>query len=362
MSDGELEAKSPGSITIDQLVALNDEIAALVRSGIPLERGLLMAGRNLRGRLGRIARALAARLGRGESLVEALDGEKRIVPPLYRAVVEAGVRAGRLPVALEGMSRYVRGYSEARNAIGLALWYPLLVLCLAYALFVGLVVVVVPKFVSAFESLRFQSPALLRWLSALGRTVEEWWPLGPLLLLLLLLAWVATGRAAGFQSRGWSWLKLFPWMRSLLRYYETANFCELLSLLLEHQVAYPRALVLAAEPTGDARLIAGMRDLAEAVSRGEPVKSALATLDQRAILPMLRWVLASGQDQGSLVAGLHHLTNLYRKRAVYQAEKLYIFLPVVLLIAIGAGATLFYGLALFLPVTEMLRELTGPAS
>jgi general secretion pathway protein F len=360
MSDGELKAKSPGSITIEQLIALNDEIAALVRSGIPLERGLLMAGRDLRGKLGRIVHALAARLGRGETLVEALEGEKRSVPPLYRAVVEAGVRAGRLPVALEGMSRYVRGYSEARNAIGLALWYPLLVLCLAYALFVGLVVLVVPRFVEAFVSLRFPLPALLRWLSVLGPTVEYWWPVGPLLLVLLLLAWVATGRAAGFQSRGWSWLKLFPWMRSLLSDYETANFCELLALLLEHRVAYPRALVLAAEPTGDARLIAGMCELAAAVTRGEPVKSAVAAIDQRAILPMLRWVLATGQDQGSLVAGLRHLTDLYRKRAVYQAEKLYVFLPLVLLIAIGAGATLLYALALFIPVIEMLRELTGP--
>jgi general secretion pathway protein F len=359
MAGGELGAESPGSITIEQLIALNDEIAALVRSGIPLERGLRMAGRDFRGRLGRIARALSARLSRGETLVEALEGEKQAVPPLYRAVVEAGVRAGRLPVALEGMSRYVRGYSEARSAIGLALWYPLLVVCLAYVLFVGLVALVVPRFVHAFDSLRLALPAPLRWLDALGNTVESWWPIGPIVVVLLLLVWVASGRAAGFQSRAWGWLKLFPWMKWLLSDYETANFCELLALLLEHHVAYPRALVLAAEPTGDPRLIAAMHQIAAAVTRGEPVKPAVAAADRRAILPMLRWVLASGQDQGSLVAGLRHLTDLYRKRAAYQAEKLYIFLPIVLLIAIGAGATLIYGLALFIPVIEMLRELAS---
>jgi type II secretory pathway component PulF len=360
MSDRELVAKSAGSITIEQLVALNDEIAALVRSGIPLERGLMMAGYDLRGRLGRIARALAARLGRGETLLEALDGEKKSVPPLYRAVVEAGVRAGRLPVALEGMSRYIRGYSEARNAIGLALWYPFLVVCLAYALFVGLVGLIVPKFVGAFESLRLPMPGILRGLSAVGGTVEYWWPAGPILLVLALLAWLATGRAAGFRTSGWSWLKVFPGMRSLLKDYETANFCELLALLLEHGVAYPKALVLAAEPTGDRRLSAAMTGLAGAVTRGEPIKSALAAMDQRAVLPMLRWVLASGQEQGSLVVGLEHLTDVYRKRAIYQAEKLYIFLPVVVLIAVGAGATLLYGLALFIPVVDMLRELNAP--
>jgi len=359
MSQGELRSTSPSSITIEQLIALNDEIAALVHAGIPLERGLRVAGRDLRGRLGRITTALATRLGRGESLVEALAGEGQSIPTLYRAVVEAGARSGRLPVALEGLSRYVRGYSEARSAIGLALWYPLLVLCLAYGLFVGLVTVVVPRFVQSFDSLRLTAPAPLRWLEWIGNTAHYWWPAGPILVVLLGIAWVGSGKAVRFQSRGWSWLRFLPWMNSLLNDYETANFAELLALLLEHHVAYPRALLLAAESTGNPRLVAGARQLAEAVTRGEPVKAALASTDRRSILPMLRWVLASGQEQGSLVTALHNLTDLYRKRARYQAEKLYVLLPVVLLIAIGASATLLYGLALFIPVIDMLYQLAS---
>ena len=96
-----------GAITVEQLFALNEEIRALVRAGVPLERGLLTAARGLRGRLGRITEALADRLNRGESLIEALENEKQVLPPLYRAVVEAGARSGQLPVALEGLARYV---------------------------------------------------------------------------------------------------------------------------------------------------------------------------------------------------------------------------------------------------------------
>ena len=108
--------------------ALNAEIVALVRAGVPLERGLVVASRDLGGRLGRIAQALSLRLNRGESLSQALEGEGPAIPHLYRAVVEAGARSGQLPIALEGLARYVRGYTEARSAIGLALWYPLIVL------------------------------------------------------------------------------------------------------------------------------------------------------------------------------------------------------------------------------------------
>jgi general secretion pathway protein F len=358
MAQAQLEAKSAGSITIDQLLALNDEIAALVRAGVPLERGLVVAARELHGRLGRITSALGSRLSRGESLVQALEGEKQSIPPLYRAVVEAGARSGRLPVALEGLARYVRGFSEARSAIGLALWYPLLVLCLAYTLFIGLVTLVVPRFITAFDALGLQTPGPLSYLHWVGQTVDYWWLGGPILLVLVGLVWVGSGRAARFGSRGLGWLRMFPWMGSLLADYETANFAELLALLLEHHVTYPDALMLAAESTGDARLVAGMRQLAAALTRGESAKLALASVDRRALLPMLRWVLASGQEQGSLVAGLHNLTDVYRKRARYKAEQLYVFLPLVLLITIGAGAVLLYGLALFLPVIDLLQQLT----
>ena len=360
MSDSEQAPGPAGRITIDQLLALNEEIAALVRAGVPLERGLVVAGRDLHGRLGRIATALSRRLNRGESLPDALEGEEQSIPPLYRAVVEAGARSGRLPIALEGLAKYVRGYADARSAIGLALWYPLLVLTLAYALFIGLVSMAVPRFVQAFASLGLAEAAPLRWLSWVGDSVPYWWPVGPILLFLLLIAWLRSGRAARFQAGSWSWLWLFPWMRSILANYETANFAELLGLLLEHRVPYPSALVLAAESTGDARLTRAARQLADAIARGESPASALGKIDRGTFLPMMRWVLATGQEQGSLVAALQNLAGVYRKRASYQAEKLAVFLPTILMIGIGASATLLYGLALFIPLTNMLRELAVP--
>jgi general secretion pathway protein F len=360
MSQGELDPRPPGSITIDQLLALNTEIAALVRAGVPLERGLVVAGRDVRGRLGRIATALSRRLSRGESLPEALEGEAQAIPPLYRSVVEAGARSGRLSIALEGMARYVRGYSEARAAIGLALWYPVLVLSLAYVLFVGLVSIAVPRFVEGFGSLGLYVAASLRWLSWIGESASYWWPVGPILLAMFFFAWVRSGAAARFGARSWNWLRLFPWMRSILANYETANFAELLGLLLEHRVPYPSAIVLAAQSTGNPRMTRGARQVAAAVARGESAATALGTIDRGTFLPMMRWVLATGQEQGSLVTALHNLADVYRKRAQYQSDKLAVFLPTILMIGIGASATIFYGLALFIPLANMLRELTLP--
>src|SRR5690554_816023 len=83
-----------GDLALDELAALNDEIVALVRAGLPLEVGLAGAGGDLGGRLGRVSAALAERLQQGEDLASALAAEGDAIPPLYQAVVAAGLRSG----------------------------------------------------------------------------------------------------------------------------------------------------------------------------------------------------------------------------------------------------------------------------
>ena len=110
-------------------------------------------------------------------------------------------------------------------------------------------------------------------------------------------------------------------MKSILTNYESASFCQLLSLLLEHNVAYPAAVVLAAESTGNRKLTDGARLLAADVKWGAATAQAMGKLDKLGFMPMLSWVLKVGQQQGSLVQSLHSLAKTYRNRAKFQPER-----------------------------------------
>src|SRR4051794_24696798 len=65
MSEAGNEKRGAGRVTLDHLIALNDEIVALTRAGGPIEPGVLDLGSGVPGKLGRIAPALGARLGGG---------------------------------------------------------------------------------------------------------------------------------------------------------------------------------------------------------------------------------------------------------------------------------------------------------
>ena len=88
-----------GSISLDELIALADEMAALAGAGVPLEHGLIDAAGDLSGRSGKLATDVAHRMQAGESFLHIISNSPGLFPPAYRAVVEAGTRTGRLASA-----------------------------------------------------------------------------------------------------------------------------------------------------------------------------------------------------------------------------------------------------------------------
>jgi general secretion pathway protein F len=343
-------------ITIDELIALNEEIVALTRAGVPLERGLLAAGEDLSGRLSEVATALGRRMSRGESLSEALAASGAAVPPVYRAVVEAGVRSGKLSNALESLATYARGFAEARRSILVAIWYPLLVLLVASVLFLGIMTKVIPRFVQTFEVLRLPLNWSLRLLNRLSETAWYWGPVIPVGLVLFVFAGLMSRRSTTLGARGaFAVLRWLPWTGSMLRNFEASSFAEMLALLVEHKVPYPEALALAGEASGDPRMAASSREIADAVARGQSPGEGLRR--RGAFPPLLEWLLARGPREDDLVGSLRQMAGRYRSTARYRSETMRVLLPTVLLFGIGASATLLYALALFVPLSTLWSDL-----
>lgn len=351
------------SIGLEDLIALNEEIAALARAGVPLELGLDEAKGRWSGRLRELTERLTQRMKQGASLAEALEAEGERLPSVYRAVVEAGLKAGRLPEALESLARSARALSELRGRIVLACLYPGIVLVLAYILFVAFVLAMVPRLQETYDAFRLPVGEALEILQALQATVGYWGPGIPAIVIL-----VALGRMIRLRSErgppgdrrwrsgvsaGFGWL---PGMRRLRADWNRASFTEIAAILLEHDVPLPQTLTLAAAATGDAAIVSGARSVADNVREGQSLSQSLQTW--RVFPPFMQWMLSRGEQQGNLPAALRHLRGIYRRRALYRANWFKVVLPVALVVLIGGGAVLVYGFTLFLPVIDLLEGLS----
>ncbi len=349
---------SPSSkppITLDQLIALNDEIASLIRAGVPLDRGLQSLGADLPGRLGQFATQLSGQIARGESLTAALADSSSHLPRIYRAVVEAGATAGRLPAALESLAASLRRLAQTRRAVALTFIYPVMILCFAWGLFAFAVARLAPVVAHSYYVQRVPGGAFVRHLAQFGESARTWGPVGPVVILVVALAWwVVSGGAAVVEgpraaiSFGW-----VPWMRKMQRLSRTAVFVELLKLLVENRMPMDQAVTLAAETTGDTALIEGARHWSEAIRRGQPelVDSVPG------IPPMLRWLIAGGQGSDVLLPALREVANDYQRRAQVQAELGRVLLPVLVTCCVSGLIVAAYAFVLLGPYFYLLHGL-----
>ena len=350
-------------MTLEQFIALNDELAALVRAGVPLESGLIEAGRDLRGRLGKVSGDLGVRLSEGMGLPEALSATGSGMPEVYRAVVEAGVRSGRLSRALEGMAAIARGYADARRALGIALLYPLIVLGLAYSLALLFVLQIAPRFATAFDALGLPPMRALSLMTRIGETAPYWAAIPPAVVLLLAFRWAQSGRAVVLDEGPMGpALNRLPMIGTMIGHYRAANFADLLSLLVEHRVPLDEAVRLAGEASGDRAFREDALELAGSIRRGDGPEGDANMAPPGSFPPLLAWMLTAGRRQGDLAPSLRHAAETYRRKAGSRADLLRSALPTTLMLVIGAGAVLLYALLLFLPLTTLWDELALPVN
>jgi general secretion pathway protein F len=345
-------------ITLDELIALNDEIAALVRAGVPLDQGLQILGADLPGKLGRFATQLSAQIARGESLTTALADSTSHVPRVYRAVVEAGIAAWRLPAALESLASSLRRLAETRRAVALSFIYPIMLFCFAWGLFAFSVDKVAPAVAHAFDVQRVPGGKFVQWMAHFGESAHVWGPIGPVVIVALAAAWwiVSGGARAVEGSRAAVSFGWVPWMGRLQRLSRTAIFVEVLKLLVENRVPMDQAVELAAEAAGDKTLISAAAHWADAIRRGE----AGPADGVPGVPPLLRWLIAGGQRNEALLPALRQAADDYRRRAEDQAEMGRVLLPIFVTVCVSGLIVAAYALVLLGPYFYLLKGLARP--
>jgi type II secretory pathway component PulF len=343
-------------MTLDDLIALNDEIAALVRAGVPLESGLAAVGADMPGRLGKVATDWAARTARGEPLEQAIMQDAGQLPPAYRAVVQAGLRAGRLPAALEAVAASARRLVETHRAVVAAVTYPVLVFLVAWGGLVFFSRGVAPSLALMFASFHVPGQRFVATVASWGQSAIYWGPAVPIVVVLLwALWWFASTRANSLHSPSRSLFGWLPWVGPMLRWSQTATFLEILTLLVENQTPLEEAVILAAQASGDPQTLCSAQRLAAALRQGriDPARG------EPAFPPLIAWLMLAARRDGALLPALRNAAAAYHRRARHYSDMARTLLPVLLTLVIGGTITALYALSLFVPYTTMLRALAG---
>lgn len=344
-------------LTLEQLAALSDEIAALARAGVPLDSGLRELAHDMPGRLGELAGTMSARLTNGQSLDRVVADLEAALPPAYRSVIIAGLRAGRLPAALEGIAGTARRIGQLRRSIGLSLVYPVVVLGLVWVLGLFVLIKIAPVMARMLVEFEVTTISLDRALATLINTARWWGPLVPLLVTGWLLAvWYRSGRiAGGIELRPWLSMGAVGTLARLQRASRLASLTELLTLLIEHDVPLAEAIELSSSAVGSVALSRAGKELAERMRRGQPLDYSPAGFP-----PLVAWTLAHGTSQAALCQTLARTAQVYRDEVNRRSQWLALYVPLVLTILICGGIALIYAVVTLGPWLAIMHRIAQP--
>src|SRR3954452_18666798 len=136
------------------VAVLTRQLATLVRAGIPLVDSIgALVDQVEKEELKRILTVVREKLNEGTSFAKALEQHPRAFPPLFVNMVAAGEASGTLEQVLERLSDFMEAQSRLRGKVGAALAYPLLMMVIGTMLISVLMVAVVPKVTTIFESM-----------------------------------------------------------------------------------------------------------------------------------------------------------------------------------------------------------------
>jgi general secretion pathway protein F len=338
--------------TLDDFMALNDQLAALLQAGVPIDAGLGSGGQDALAQLREINASVARRVSQGVSLDTALEQDDA-APPAYRGLIQVGLRSGNLGAVLGGHSQLAQSARGAREAFWRGMLYPLIVCTLAYAGLVCLCLFFVPMLENLYRSLQIQSSWVLDILQALRGSLPVWAALPPAILLVVLVWRLLSKSVFGAEAAAApTWL---PAMSQVVFWQRCANFADSLATLAESGVPLEEGLPVAARAAGDLSLQAGAAELLGGTRLGQVQTAGSAGR----FPPFLRWALLQPASSTDTPTSLRMAARWYREAARRRSDRIRIVTPLVACAVLGGGATLLYGLALFAPVVDLLWRLAS---
>ena len=353
--------RKTGALSWKDLDLLNEQLAAIVRSNLPLAPSLQALAQDLHSsRLKTVLESVRAQLEKGDTLEAALSMHSDSFPPVYLAAIRAGEQTGNLSGVLALLSAYSRRMVEFQYTAKELLAYPLLVLVASTCVVGFLLAKVVPVYADIFGDFGAQLPWLTQFWVEISDSLQYRYPTYLFLLAVAVIAvkmllWAArrNEEAGLFVDRVRYYI---PFFRSVHRLTTTSRFSRTLGLLLASKVPIADSVELAAAASGSPRLYRAMQKSQVSISSGWSVNESFK--HSGVFDPFFCWIVGVSEDRGDLGEALLGLAGTYEERvggASTMAVK--VLAPAIVLGVAVVVASIVIGM--YLPIFSLGDVISG---
>jgi type II secretory pathway component PulF len=338
---------------LDEFAFFNQQLAAMLRDGIPLESALGHLCSSMRhGDLREELEKLRADLANGIPMKQALAARK--LPPFYVQMIQVGVQSNDLP----GVLTLVADYYQSGNLIwtrlkGLMVYPVILLAGLFGASIVMAIVLGVMR--SGFEDVYrdLLEGKSLPWLTQfyMGHGIFIFW----VPVLVFAMAFVAAAVTVALPSMRQKW----RWRLPAFREASLWQCASAMQIMLQGGCTLNQAIALLRELEEGTPAAAELGRWQQRLGDGH-AQFRDVSAESRVFPPLFLWIVGNAREE--LAEGFRQAAEIYRQRAAYRMEAfLYAVLPtsvIIMGLAILLQVFLFV-LAGFLPLVSVIGSLGG---
>jgi general secretion pathway protein F len=286
----------------------------------------------------------------GQALARSLGNQSRVFPELYRTLVDAGERSGKLSEVLLRLADYTEDRDTLRGKVGLAFIYPAIIIVVAIVIVSALLAYVVPQVVQVFQNTNQVLPLLTRMMIFLSDALRGgwYWILG-----VVIAAGVGAYLALQVPAMHMRWQRFLlrlPVIGPLHRSLNTARLASTLAILVGSKVPLLSALRAGAGVITNAPMREALGVAAQRVQEGSTLSRALAA--SKLFPSLMVHMIASGESSGRLAEMLERTALQQTRELERRVGAMVALLEPVLILVMGA-VVLVIVMAILLPIFEM---------
>ncbi len=356
--NADLDLSFLNAITVKDKALFSRQFAALVNAGVALVRGLgVMAEQCRNPKLKKALLEVNADVQQGMTLSEAMRSHPEAFDGLYVAMIQAGETGGVLDEVLNRLSKLLEDSARLNNQIKSALAYPVVVTFIAVAIFLGMVIFLIPVFEGIFTELGGELPVFTQMMVTLSKFLRT--PQYGIGAIILFMGFAFGCRQyyktrSGRENIDRLSLKL-PLFGDLIQKTAVARFCRTFGSLSRSGVPILTALEIVRDTAGNQIIANAIDDARKEVTSGGMLSIAL---QKEQVFPVLATQMINvGEETGELDKMLMKVADFYEDE-VEQAVKAMTSVMEPIMITVLGGMVGSILVAMYLPMFKVF-DLVG---
>lgn len=351
----EISFGNSGKLNLKDVISFCRQESIMLKSGMDLNRSLdVLAKQSKSKKLKKNLFHLSDSVKKGTELSKSMENQGSAFPYLLKRTVQAGEMSGQMAEIIEKMAVHYEKDMKLRRKIRGAMMYPIVLAIIAVIAVSILLIKVMPGFVSMFEGVGMELPALTRFVMGLSSFLVHNW----IWILLVLFAVIFSIRVALQQKDiriAWDKIKLkLPLIGTNVGKIVTARFTRTLSTMLYSGIPMIQALRAAGETTGNKFVESKIEESVEGIEKGMGMTAQLAATN--IFPPMMLSMIGIGEESGRLDEMLETTADYYDEEMEVALESIVTMLEPLLIVIMGVVIGTIV-VAMYLPMFDIIQTV-----